>query len=339
MKKSYKNALNFSVSLALAVLLLYYAFRGVNFSELVLHFSEINYFWVAISLVICFIALCIRSIRWGILIEPIGKKPSFTNLLSAVMIGYLANLAFPRIGEVAKCGSITKSDGVRFDSLLGTVVVERAFDLIMTAVIVLVVIVIKIDFFGSFFFNTIITPLRDRILHISPLNVLIILVVLLALFGSLWFIIRKKLLGSKVSAKISSITKGIGDGLKSIIKTKKLPAFLITTVLMWVCYWLMTWLFFFSTPTTANLNIWDGLFIMIVGTLGMVVPVQGGFGAYHSIVVLALAVYGIQDGLVYAIIAHESQTLLLILGGFIALVYQYFKSRKSEVAATDVPQV
>jgi len=330
LKKAIGKYINFTVFLSLAILLLYYAFRSVEFSHIVKGFRSVNYFWIVVAIIAGLIAHILRAIRWGILIEPLGKKVSLSNLFSAVMIGYLANVAFPRFGEVAKCGSIRKTDGVKFESLVGTVVVERAMDLLMLMISTFVVVAIKIDLFGGFIFNKIVLPLQNKALQIEGYQLIIILLVLLA-FGLLFiYVVKSGLLGHKLSEKLKSMYRGVIDGLKSITKTHKLTQFLLLSVLIWVFYWMMTWILFYSTPITSSLTVWDALFIMVIGSYGMVVPVQGGFGAFHIITSVALGVFGIayDDGLIFAIISHESQTLFLIIGGLVALAYIYIKQRK-----------
>lgn len=330
MKKSIGKYINFTVFLALAILLLYYAFRSVDFNHIIKGFQSVNYFWIFVAIIAGLIAHILRAIRWGILIEPLGKKVALSNLFSAVMIGYLANVAFPRFGEVAKCGIIRKTDGVKFESLVGTVVVERAMDLVMLLVSTFVVIAIKIDLFGGFIYSKILLPIKNKALEIEGYQLIIILLILLA-FGLLFiYVVKSGLLGHKLSEKLKSMYRGVIDGLKSITKTHKLTQFLILSVLIWVFYWMMTWILFYSTPITSDLTVWDALFVMAIGSYGMTVPVQGGFGAFHIMTAIALGIFGItyDDGLIFAIISHESQTLFLIIGGLVALAYIYIKQRK-----------
>ena len=69
-----------------------------------------------------------RAIRWKILMKPMGYNPTLLNTFFAVMIGYLANVAVPRLGEVLKCTILGKYEEVPPDKLVGTILVERAVD-------------------------------------------------------------------------------------------------------------------------------------------------------------------------------------------------------------------
>ena len=324
-----RRAVNFFIFFLLSILLLYFAFRKVDFAHVAQGFRNVSYLWIFLSLIVGLMSHAIRAARWSILIEPLGKKPTFLNLFSAVMVGYIANLALPRVGEVAKCGSVSKTDGIRFESLVGTVVVERTMDLLMLLLTTLIVVALKFDLFGKFIIIRIFNPLRDRALQLNGYQLAAILVIVAAFIFFVRLILKSDIFGRKISVKIRSVWNGVVDGVKSIAHTNKLGQFLALSVAMWVCYWVMTWLLLYSTPITANLTLWDGLFIMVIGSYGMVVPVQGGFGAYHIITAIALGIFGItyDDGLVFAIISHESQTFLIILGGILALIYVYLIQR------------
>lgn len=313
--------------LALALLLLFLAFRSVDFAHLRDGFREVRYGWVAVALLLGLMSHVVRAARWRLLIEPIHRRLPLGNVLAAVFVGYITNLAFPRLGEVAKCGSINKTDGTRFDSLLGTVVVERAFDLLATLFLTLLVLLLQFERVGNFFLERIFAPICDKLLSISLFVYVIFIAFALLLVLLAVVVMRRKLLGERLSTKLQSLRQGLVDGLKSLFNTPKWGMFLVYTVLLWLAYWCMTWAVVRSTPITDGLGASDALFLLVVGSYGMVVPVQGGFGAFHVITAISLGIYGIayDDGLLFAIISHESQTLLLIVGGLVALAYVYLK--------------
>jgi len=331
LKSTVKSRLfNFAIFFSLAIVLLYYAFRSVDFTRIAQGFREVNYFWIAISLLIALIAHALRAIRWGYLMEPLGQKPPFSKLFAAVMFGYLANLALPRFGEVAKCGSVSRVSPIRFESIIGTVVVERAADLAMLLIATVIVVLVKIDSFGQYIYTNILHPIEQKAIHIEGYKVVILLVMAIAFILLIRFILRSDLLGEKLNGKIRNAVIGVIDGLKSIYRTPKAISFALFSVLIWVSYWLMTWALLNSTPITASLTGWDALFIMVIGSYGMTVPVQGGFGAYHIITASALGIFDIayENGLIFAIISHESQTILLIITGLVSMVYLYIKQHR-----------
>jgi hypothetical protein len=117
---------------------------------------------------------------------------------------------------------------------------------------------------------------------------------------------------------------------------KKVYRFILSSLLIWFLYLLTTYLFFLSIPATSGLGMLEALFILVFGSIGMTLPVQGGFGTYHLFVSLGLTLFSIsrEDGLVYAILSHESQTLMLIILGSISFSMIYFSKRKSSTIST-----
>ena len=328
--------LKFLVFLSIGILLLYFAFKGINFSKLVDNLKTANYFWVLLGLTCGFVAFFVRAYRWNLLIEPLNYQPTLMNSYHALMIGYMANYAFPRIGEITRCGTLSRIEKIPADKLIGTVIAERAFDLFIFLVLLIVAFVIKINFFGSFFSEHVFKPFFNKIF--ITFNFSLIFWIILILSACVCLIIvytfRQKIREITLVKKVGKIGKGVLVGVKSVLAIKRKKEFLVYTVIMWVLYYLMAYLVFFCLPSTSGLSMIDGLFILVVGTCGMVAPVQGGIGAFHSIVSLALILYGIsrEDGLAYAVIAHESQSIMAILLGIISFFVLFFRSHKNIVS-------
>lgn len=329
MNSTIKKVLNYSLFFALAIILLFFAFRKVDINIIITGFKDANYLWVIFSIIVAIFANLVRALRWQLLIEPLGVKPSIKNVFGAVMIGYLANFAFPRLGEITKCGVLKKTDNVSFESLIGTVLVERASDLVMLLFCVILVFFIKIDFFGEFLLNKIFKPIFFKASGFSFMSIIIIASTLLFIY-LLLHLIRKNVFGHKVKARVKSMYYGIVDGLKSVSRMNRRGLFIFYSFLIWSLYLLMTWLLVFSTKPTSDLGLVDSLFVMVVGSFGMVVPVQGGFGAFHIITATGLSLFGIsrEDGLVFATIAHESQTILLVVLGTISMAILFLKKKR-----------
>jgi hypothetical protein len=332
--KKFKSILNIILFLGIAVVLLYFAFRDVDIDILINGFKSANYTWVIVSLLLGLSSHIVRALRWRLLIETLGHKPSFVNTLGALSIGYSANLIFPRLGEVTRCGSLRKTDKIPFESLFGTVLVERAFDLLMMLILVVAVFFLRIDFFGEFIYSKALLPIWEKFISILSKSPLYIAIALIVLVG-LTIMIKRKMFGQKFHQKLVKLWRGLIDGLKSVFTMKRRWAFLGYTLLLWGLYWLMTWVLVFATQATSGLSAIDGFFLLVVGTFGMAAPVQGGFGAFHVIVAMALGIYGIswEDGLVYAVISHESQTLLVVILGLAFATYFFVRSRKKNAIA------
>jgi uncharacterized protein (TIRG00374 family) len=336
LKKDILKVFNFFLFLSLGIVLLYLAFRGIDFEELIADFKSARYSWVLLSLVISFGGFIVRALRWRLLIEPLGYSPRRLNTFYAVMIGYLANFAFPRIGELTKCGTLNKTEKIPFDSLVGTVIVERAIDVVSMLVLIFVIFFWKIHFFGDFLKNQIFNPAIEGFSgYFSAAPWLwIILIAIIVLFFSVIILFRKRLAHFSLVQKIISIIKGVYGGLKTGFTMKRRGLFLLYTLLLWSLYFLMTWVVLFALPSTSHLQPVDGLFILVIGSIGITVPVQGGIGAYHWIVSSGLTLYNIpkEDGLAFATLSHESQALFIVLlGCFSIIMLSIRRRRKKEV--------
>lgn len=323
--------LKYILLLTIGAILLWLAFRGQDLSKIAYQLKTANYTWVAMSIAVSLIAHYIRALRWKMLIKPLGHQPTNTNTFHAVMIGYLANLAVPRMGEVSRCGVLTKTDKIPMQSLVGTVIIERIIDVLFLLGILLLSILIEYTIIKDFLFENIVNPFLEKfqsaqstiIFLVAIISVLIIFVLLIKMY-------HQKLLDNKFYAKVWGILLGFKDGIFSVVKMEKKGLFIVYSALIWLMYILSTWLCFFAIEPTAHLTFSSSIFIMAVGGIGMSAPVQGGIGAYEAAIQLALLVYGINaaDGLSYATLNHSSQILSILVVGSISLLFIFINNRK-----------
>ena len=323
MKKLLIQILKIAGFLALGILLLYFAFRGVELNELTSTLQKVNFWWIALSLFFAGISFLFRARRWMLLIEPLGFKPSFRNTYHSLMVGYLSNYALPRLGEVTRCVTLGKKEKIPVDSLFGTVIVERVVDLLMLMLILLILLFSWMDKFGAFFGEQVLQPLQKKLVELFGGTLMFWLLVGAALVFLilLIYLFRKSLAHFSLVRKIKDVLIGILDGLKTIYRMKRKWEFVLHSVLIWFFYILMTWVVVYSLDELSGLTFIDGMFLLVIGGLGMSAPVTAGFGAYHWITSRGLMfVYGfsLETGTAYAILAHESNSLLTILLGAIS---------------------
>ena len=324
MKSGIAKTARFIIFLALGILLLWLAFKGINFSKLGAILLKANYLWLVLTVIISILAFIVRAKRWTLLMEPVGMKPSLRNTYHALLTGYLANMAFPRLGEITRCAALSKKEGIPFDKLVGTVIIERTIDLFTVLIILLFLLLYGSASSGAFLSENIFNPLGTKMSALFGFSSVIyaILAVILALGILLMIKYRKTLSKKPFIKKVFGFISGIIDGLKTIATLKKRWEFLFLTVLLWSGYLLMAWLPIYCLETTSNLGIGGGLFILVIGSLGMAVPVPSGIGAFHWIVSRGLeVVYGVpvEDGLAYATLTHESQMILIAVAGAISM--------------------
>jgi glycosyltransferase 2 family protein len=340
LNKKVRQITRFSVFLAAGILLLYFAFRGIDFSEMAGHFRQAKYSWIVVSLLFAILSHISRSRRWILLIEPLNFKPKLWNTINAVLFGYLANYALPRAGEVTRCISLGKKEKIPVDALIGTVIVERAIDLMSMFVILFILLIARFEKFGAFFGDYIFQPMGDKINTIFGQAIMfwIIFAALLLLIFIALFIFRKRIYALKPAQKVIGIMKGVAGGLKTVLRMERKWEFLFHTFFIWFNYAMMTWVIVFSLPhITGDLKFVDGIFLLVIGSMGMAVPVQSGIGAFHWIVSRGLHyVYGLEltEGLVFATLQHESQTLLILVLGSLSMFFLFSKNKKMRPPST-----
>jgi uncharacterized protein (TIRG00374 family) len=325
LKKILGQILKILAFLALGALLLYYAFRGVKFDELARILQHVNFWWIGLSLLFAGISFVSRARRWTLLIEPLGFKPSFKNTYHALMVGYLSNYALPRLGEVTRCVTLGNREKIPVDSLIGTVIVERVIDLVMLLLIMLALLISWMDKFGAFFNEQVYGPLQEKFIEIFGgtwafwLILLAILILLLALI----YFFRRNLARFSLIQKAREILAGILKGLLSIHRMKRKWEFILHSLLIWFLYIMMTWVVVFALEELSGLTFIDGMFLLVIGGLGMSAPVTAGFGAYHWITSRGLMFvydFSLETGSAYAILAHESNSLLTIFLGALSYI-------------------
>lgn len=331
MKKKIIKFLKFFAFLVVGLLLLWLAFRNINFSKLKNGLKEARYIWLILSILFATFAYLSRARRWILLIQPLGYNPKLKNSFFAMMTGYLANMALPRIGEISKCVALGRKENIPVDQLIGTVVIERTIDFFSLATIMVIMIFVEKGILGPFLLDNIFTPIQQRVAAIFGSATVFWLLLLFAGFLILFIIymLRRRLVRVRFFAKLFLAGRGIIHGLKTIARLQRKWEFVFHTVFIWINYFLMTWVVVFAVKATSHLDIADGLFLLVVGGLAMTAPVQSGLGAFHFIVSRALLViYGIstEDGLVYAILAHESQ---LIFGAIVG-IYSFYALLKKD---------
>lgn len=289
--------------------------------------NDVNYFWIVVSVILGLISHISRSIRWNLMIEPLGKTPRLLNTFLAVMVGYLMNLALPRMGEISRCGVLSRYEKIPFTKLVGTVVVERLIDVLMLLLLTLIVVVTQFGQVLMFLSNN--PEVKGKLEKVIYSPVLLGGVVLILLL--LW-LVRHKIRESSLMKKAMGFIAQFIEGFRSISNMKRKGSFIFHSVFIWLMYYLMFYCVFFSFDFTSQVTPLAALTVFVLGSFGMVAPVQGGIGAWHFMVIEGLALYGIDksDGKVFALLAHGSTTLVLIVFGLISLLVLPFVNEKAE---------
>jgi len=334
-----KSVLTIVISLAFAGFFLWLALRGFDFDVVQKSLSKANYMWVLFAAVFGVLAYWFRAVRWNLLLEPMGHSISTSNAFWTISFGYLMNLTIPRSGEVARATALYGVEKVPVDKSFGTIILERVVDLVCMMGFLGLTLIFKYDAILSFYENSDI--------KINPNKVLLV-VSILALGTILFFVFKKKLSTVPVLGKIIGFIDGILQGLTSIFKLKQKVKFILYTLGIWICYYMAAYLVCFALPETSDFTIADGFFIIVVGTLGMIVPASGGIGAFNLAMkygFMALfismgksAEFGGEMGLTYSFISLPLQIVIMLTTGLLSIP-MLAKARNKLAAETDFKSV
>lgn len=330
MKKSVLQVAQVVLFLGLGIALLWYIFNKQNIHSIIQELYKTNFYWIAVSMLVGLLSHVFRAIRWNLLFQQMGYKPSVLHTSYAVLIGYLANFAVPRMGEITRCGVVSKREGISVDKVIGTVIGERAFDMLSLVVILFLTVIFQISLLGDFVDRYLLTSLSTLFHKHVFLLIVSTIILLLLLFISIKFV-KPLLKNFSFYTKIRSLYIGFLDGITTIVKQKSFTLFALYTVCIWLCYILMVYTCLLALPATAHLCFIDAITIMAIGSIGIVIPVPGGIGTYHYIVSLTLTqLYFISDvnSLALATISHSSQTLMILIAGSISLLLVFLSRKK-----------
>lgn len=316
-KKIFRKVLQVVFPLLLGAFILVWVYRDFNFQRVgeVLT-NGMNYGWILLSLVFGVFANLFRGWRWKLALEPLDEFPKTSHCVYAIFISYASNLVIPRVGEVTRCGVLSKYDGVSFSQSLGTVVSERMIDTLCVGLITGLVLLSQMPVFATFFAETGTNVGRYAEVLTSGRFYLIILCVL-AILVLAFFLVRNIAL----FAKLKGIFQNIWQGVVALKDIKRIPLYIMYTLGIWVCYFLEFYLTFYAFEFSAHLGISAGLVMFVVGTLAVIVPTPNGAGPWHFAVMTMMMLYGVgkEDAGIFALLVHGIQTFLLILLGIYGL--------------------
>ncbi|MFK7953842.1 MAG: lysylphosphatidylglycerol synthase transmembrane domain-containing protein [Ekhidna sp.] len=330
MSKGIISFLKIALSIGLAGLLLYLVFKNIEWDEFWAKAESVDYTWVFVSIGLSIVAYVARAYRWNILLQPLGHDLKTSRTTLAVLIGYLANLAIPRLGEITRCGVLNRNDNVPVATALGSVVTERIMDMTVLLILILFSLVSESSLLLSFLQ----TAYKD--LEIPMYVPVILLIIGLIGIVSLIFFIKKQ---DKLKGKVAELLKGFVAGFLSLRNISRPFGFVISTVILWVVYYLMSYIIIYSIPETAHLDFSAGLMLLITGGIAIALPVQSGFGTYHGMIAGMLLLYGIEKntGIFLATLLHSSQIVAVALFGTIAILISFLIRKKSEASNEESP--
>ncbi len=338
MKRILQGVLKYFLPLLCGIGLFWYVCKDLNFSKIVdILKNDVNYYWVLLSMVVAVFSHIARALRWRLQLRALDINPSMRVLVNAVFGTYAMNLLFPRLGEVWRCGYLAQREKVSFTKVLGSVVSDRLFDTFILLLITLAIFVMQVPLLNQFasenhFGESLVSLLSSPWLYV-------VLVV-----GSVACILFFKMnTQNRLVVRVKGMLRNVWIGVFSIVTMKGKFRFVFYTLFIWFCYFLQLYFCIFAFPYTAGLSVLSVLMLYVLGSLSMVLPVQGGIGPWHAAVMVGLSYYGLvgNEAFAFTVVAHESQILLMILMGiyaFISIAFDKNSPKGMKPMRVDIPE-
>lgn len=295
--------------------------------KIVNDFKSVKLLWILVVAFVFMLSNLFRALRWNQFLDTMNYKPTVFNSLGALMVGYLANLAIPRIGEVIRAGTLSKNEDIPVEKVMGTIVLDRILDVISLLIAIGLAFIFAFKTFSDYL-NASESFSANTLYILAGLGVV-------GLVGL--FVLNKLLQNSnsenRIIKKLQTLWVGFRDGLISVKKVKNVPLLIFYSIAIWVCYYLMTYLCFFAFAPTEHLGAIAGLVVFVFGSLGIVFPSPGGMGSYQLLVTQALMIYGIDEFSAFSFsnIVFISINILgnIFFGLFFLLALPIYNGRKN----------
>jgi uncharacterized protein (TIRG00374 family) len=316
-----RGVLNFLLSIGLALLFLYLAFKGVDFGNVMEQVSQASLFWVIIFIVTMLLGHYIRTVRWKIILHSVKPDTKMKNLFGALMIGYGVNCVTPKLGEVTRAIMVGRYENLSKSSMFGTVIVERVIDIIALGLSVL----ISAFIWSSSLYETF--PWLESALYLSAaLMIVILLIIFLSvkLKERFYGVILRSFgkISQKFADRLKYIFEMLTQGFTSLKGTKNYILTVLVTIILLLVYALGAYLGFYMLgmqsikPVTYSMA-W---ILMSISAIGTVIPTPGATGSYHALAISTLVLlFGFDDTIsaAYAFLTHIISYFLFIITALI----------------------
>lgn len=315
----------------LAAVLLVLALRGVDFARVSSDLANAQWGWLVPLAVTALASHWLRAWRWTLLLDTLPRETAGAGVpvgsaFGALMIGYMANYAAPRLGEVVRTANLSARSGLRFSGVLGTVAIERLLDVVTLGIALLTIPFFlsgRLDAMQGLWNDTVDSwagKLEGQGLLLAGLSVAGIAL----LAGAVVWIRRGR------HERLRHIGRSFADGLAALTRTPHRGVLILTTIGIWLLYAIMAWVPFRMFGFDAAYGITFGYTwaIMLIGALGVVVPSPGGIGSYHFITIQALVLmfgFTTSEAASYAIVSHAGQLVLYVVAGFVVMIVQGYR--------------
>ncbi|HMR92905.1 MAG TPA: lysylphosphatidylglycerol synthase transmembrane domain-containing protein [Chitinophagaceae bacterium] len=273
----------------------------------------------------------VRSLRWRLLMEPMGYLPSRTNVFFAVMVGYLANQGVPRLGEVLRCTLLARYEKIPADKLIGTIILERMIDAVCLLMVFGITLAIQPGLYGQIinqvFHSKNEAGADDGAGWLIPL----LFIALVFIIVITWMVVKKKS-WSDLLRGVRQIIIRVMQGLGTIRHLRKRGQFILLTLLLWTLYLAGGWIGLQALQETQQYGVQQAFTILSAGSIGMIVS-PGGIGGCPLLIEGTMMLYGLSQPIAAAFgwLLWIAQTFVVLVGGLISFsLLPWYNRRKNK---------
>ena len=323
MNKRLRTILQYLFFLSLGIFLVWFSVRDLDSAqrqEIRLALRNARYYLTIPVFAILLLSHYVRALRWRLLIEPLGYKPDKLNTFFAVMIGYLANQAFPRLGEVLKCTVLARYEKVPADKLVGTIILERLIDAICLLIIFAITLAIQPDLYIQLMDLIFNNDGKTEEKKLPGYLLLLGIIFIIALIVGVWMFVKKKRPADVIQI-IRKIGRRVMEGIGAIRHLKRRTEFILLTLVMWTCYLAGGYIGFYALHETEIYGIREAFTVLSAGSIGMIIT-PGGIGGYAYLISQSMQLYGLHSGIAVAFgwLLWIAQTVVILITGLISFV-------------------
>jgi len=329
-----KKFLKIVLPLLLGLLMAWSLTRKVDWDVVLLELQKgISWGWVGVSIVFAFLSHVIRALRWRLQLRTLGINPSAHDMCVSVFGNYGLNLALPRVGEVWRCSYIAHRYNVPFSTTVGTMVSERLVDMLVAGAMTLAAVVHEREHFATFLAGS---DIGQKVLDLlySPVMWAVFVFVLVFVLCSMRFLRH-----TKAYALVAGFVINMWTGIKGLKDVPHLWVYILWSLALWFCYYVNSYTCCYFFGFTEHLDGWAGLAIFVMGSLSLVLPVQGGLGPWHYAVGTALLCYGIGSELTDPQVQAFIWTSWSIEQGFVLLLGLYAMVAMGMTSTPKTPKI
>jgi len=333
MGKKARLIIQYIIFLGGGIFLIWWQFSKMTpaeFEEFKFALSNANYLVVIPIVFIALASHLSRAIRWRIMIEPMGYKPTLFNTFGVTMVGYLANTFLPRVGEILKCSLLGKYEKIPVQKLIGTIVAERVFDFVCYLLFGLFTFLIEYKLVGNFIKDTLFKRIAEKKEGLWIATILFTIAIIVAVVLLLRFVFRKWT-STKIVLKIKNFLIGLREGVTSVLRLQKKWQFLFHTVFIWSMYLLQVYIGFSAIADVSHLGLNVACAVLTLAALANIIT-PGGIGTFPTAIFLILSLYNINrtTGEAFGWLMWSVSTVIVLFFGLLFLGLLYFRNKKKQ---------